>query len=89
MSEVTRGLTLLIMLVAYGGIAAGHLPGLRMNRTTITLAASAALIAVGALSENQAVASLDVGTLLLLGSMMIVNANLRLAGFFEVVGIVC
>jgi Na+/H+ antiporter NhaD/arsenite permease-like protein len=86
MSEVTRGLTLLIMLVAYGGIAAGHLPGLRMNRTTITLAASAALIAVGALSENQAVASLDVGTLLLLGSMMIVNANLRLAGFFEVVG---
>jgi Na+/H+ antiporter NhaD/arsenite permease-like protein len=86
MSETTRGLTLLIVLVAYGGIAAGHLPGLRMNRTTITLAASAALIAVGALSENQAIASLDVGTLLLLGSMMIVNANLRLAGFFEVVG---
>jgi Na+/H+ antiporter NhaD/arsenite permease-like protein len=86
MGETTRGLAQLIVLVAYGGIAAGHLPGLRMNRATITLAASAALIAVGALSENQAIASLDVGTLLLLGSMMIVNANLRLAGFFEVVG---
>jgi Na+/H+ antiporter NhaD/arsenite permease-like protein len=84
--SMAQSVTLAIVVLTYTGIAVGHIPGLRMNRATITLAASAALIAVGTLSEQQAIASLDVGTLLLLGSMMIINANLRLAGFFELVG---
>jgi len=84
--DVTQGMTLTIVLVTYTGIAVGHVPGLRMNRATMALAAAAILIALGILSEEEAIGSLDVGTILLLGSMMVINNNLRLAGFFDLVG---
>lgn len=76
-------ITLVIVLVTYVGVALGRLPNLRMNRATIALVGAAALITVGALREEEAFAALDVGTLLLLGAMMIINNNLRLAGFFN------
>jgi len=79
-------MALTIVLVTYTGIASGHMPGLRMNRSTIVLGAAAVLIAFGILNESEAIGAIDTGTLLLLGSMMIINTNLRLAGFFDLVG---
>ncbi len=67
------------------GIAVGRWPWFRADRTTIALLGAAMLLAVGALSLDQALAALDLRTLLLLFSMMVLNANLFFAGFFGVV----
>ncbi len=63
----------------------GQVPWLRMNRATIALVGAAILIAIGSINEKQAFAALDIGTILLLAAMMVINANLRMAGFFNVV----
>ncbi|MFO7320652.1 MAG: anion transporter [Chloroflexota bacterium] len=79
-------LTVSTVLATYAGVAVGRVPGLRMNRATIALVGAAALVAFGAVSQEQAFASIDLGTLLLLAAMMVINTNLRLAGFFQLVG---
>jgi Na+/H+ antiporter NhaD/arsenite permease-like protein len=56
-----------------------------MNRATIALVGATTLIAIGGISLPQAYAALDMNTLVLLFAMMIINANLRLAGFFQLV----
>ncbi len=76
-------LTAAIILGTYVGVAVGRVPGLRMNRATIALVGAAALIATGAIREQQAYAAIDMGTVLLLAAMMVLNANLRMAGFFS------
>jgi Na+/H+ antiporter NhaD/arsenite permease-like protein len=78
--------TLAIIILTIIGVAAGRVPVLRMNRATIALVGATALVAIGSMSLDEAYASLDLDTLLLLLAMMIVNANLRLAGFFGLVG---
>lgn len=75
-------LTLALVLATYAGVAVGRWPWVRMNRATIALVGAAALLATRRLTLEQAFASLDPHTLLLLFSMMVLNANLRLAGFF-------
>lgn len=75
-----------IVVATYAGVAIGSVPRLRMNRATIALVGAATLIAIGAIQEDEAIASLDVGTILLLAAMMVINANLRLSGFFELIG---
>lgn len=67
------------------GVAIGRLPRLRMNRATIALVGATALVLLGALDLEGAYSALDLDTLVLLLAMMILNANLRLAGFFQVV----
>jgi di/tricarboxylate transporter len=78
---IQRELILLIIIVAYVGVAVGAFPYLRMNRATIALVGAVALIIAGAVSFKEAAASLDADTLVLLFAMMIVNVHLRLAGF--------
>lgn len=79
---MTTSVTLGIVIITYIGVALGRFPNLNMNRATIALVGAAALIATGMMTENEAIAALDIGTILLLASMMIINNNLRLAGFF-------
>jgi Na+/H+ antiporter NhaD/arsenite permease-like protein len=74
-----------VVLATYAGIAFGQIPRLRMNRATIGVVGAAALVAIGAISEQQALDAIDVGTLLLLAAMMVINVNLRMAGFFRFV----
>jgi Na+/H+ antiporter NhaD/arsenite permease-like protein len=83
--QVIELLTGSIVLATYAGVAVGRVPGLKMNRATIALVGAAALVAIGAISERQAYAALDIGTVLLLAAMMVINANLRMAGFFTLV----
>src|SRR5947209_5385955 len=82
----TEWIDLVIILLIYAGIAIGDVPKLRMNRATIALAGAAALLLVGAISEKQALAAIDLATLMLLFSMMVINVNLGMAGFFRLVG---
>lgn len=82
MQLITGGLILLI----YIAIAFGEIPKLRMNRATIALVGAGLLVLIGAINEEQAIHAIDLGTLFLLGAMMVLNVNLRLAGFFRFIG---
>lgn len=91
MRRYTRGamkevLVDLVILVALVGIAAGRLPRLRMNRASMALGFAALLVALGAIGIEEALAAVDVGTIVLLLAMMLLVANLRIAGFFTAAG---
>ncbi|MCZ7602729.1 MAG: anion transporter [Melioribacteraceae bacterium] len=75
----------LIILITLAGVAIGRLPKLRMNRATIALVGAGLLIITNALELNQAYTSVDWDTILLLFAMMILNINLSLAGFFQLI----
>ncbi len=79
---MTFWLTTGIIAVTYIGIALGDLPGLRVNRTTISLIGVGVLLAARLLAFQQIGSLLDINTLVLLFGMMIINANLQLSGFF-------
>lgn len=78
-------LTLGIVAGVLVGVAVGRVPLLRANRPVIVLLGVALLLACGALTLEQFYASIDGNTILLLLSMMLLNGNLFLAGFFGVV----
>jgi len=73
---------LAISALTFLGVALGRWPGLRTNRASIALVGAAALVGIGGLSLEEAFGSLDLHTLTLLFSVMVLNANLRLSGFF-------
>ncbi|MCS7011336.1 MAG: anion transporter [Anaerolineales bacterium] len=83
---MTFYLTALIITITYVGIALGGYPGLRVNRTTLTLIGVGALLGLGLLDFKQLGSLLEINTLVLLFGMMIINANLQLAGFFRLAG---
>ncbi|MCX8025558.1 MAG: SLC13 family permease, partial [Thermanaerothrix sp.] len=76
--------TLIIVLVTYFGIALGKWPRLSVNRTTLTVIGVGLLLAFGQIPFEKLRDYLDIDTLILLFSMMVVNAHLQLAGFFRV-----
>ena len=82
-SQIIAGAVALITLVA---LSAGSVPVLRLNRAGIAIVGAAALLATGVLSMTQAAATIDPSTILLLLSMMMINAVLELAGFFNLAG---
>ena len=67
------------------GVALGRYPALKMNRATIALVGAVLCVALGFLPLEAAYRAVDWNTILLLFGMMILNANLRLAGFFHLV----
>jgi len=79
-------LTTLVIFVTYLGIAIGGFPLLRVNRTTIALIGVGILLGAGLLAFDQIGSLLEINTLVLLFGMMIINANLQLAGFFRLAG---
>ncbi len=78
-------LALCIIMLTIAGVAVGRYPGLRMNRATIALVGATLLVISGALSFEEAVRAIDFNTIVLLFAMMVLNINLRLAGFFRLV----
>lgn len=81
---MTAWIELSIILITISGIAIGRFPVFRMNRTTIALVGATALLAIQAISLEEAYRIIDMNTLVLLFSMMVINANLRLSGFFRI-----
>lgn len=78
-------LIIIIILITLIGIAIGSLPKLRMNRSTISLVGATALIIAGGVSLEDAFKAVDMNTIILIFSMMILNINLRLSGFFKII----
>ncbi len=79
-------LTTIIILLTYIGIAIGGFPFLRVNRTTIALIGVGLLLGLGLLAFDDVKQLLEINTLVLLFGMMVINANLQLAGFFRLAG---
>lgn len=67
------------------GVAVGRYPALKMNRATIALVGAVLFVACGLLPLEAAYRAVDWNTILLLFGMMILNVNLRIAGFFHLV----
>jgi Na+/H+ antiporter NhaD/arsenite permease-like protein len=74
--------TLIIFVGTYLVVAVGRVPGLRLDRTGAALIGAALMVATGAIAPAEAYRAIDFDTLTLLLGMMMVVANLRLAGFF-------
>ena len=73
----------LIFVVTYVVVALGRAPGLRLDRTGAALLGASLMVASGTLTLDEAYRAIDIDTLTLLLGMMIVVANLRIAGFFQ------
>jgi Na+/H+ antiporter NhaD/arsenite permease-like protein len=76
---------LFIFCGTYLVIAIGGLPGLRVDRTGAAIIGASFMIGFNVLTFEEAYASIDHDTIILLFGMMIVVANLRLSGFFTAV----
>jgi len=74
-----------VFLATYLVIAVGKLPGFRLDRAGAALLGASLMVGAGALPLDEAYRAIDLDTLALLLGMMIVVANLRLAGFFRLV----
>ena len=77
---------LLILVLTYAGVAIGRIPGLRLDRAGIALLGGAAMIAIGALSMEDAYRAINFDTITLLLGMMIVVAHLKVSGAFRGLG---
>jgi Na+/H+ antiporter NhaD/arsenite permease-like protein len=77
---------LTILGLTYVGVAVGRFPGLRLDRAGIALLGGAAMIAIGALSMDDAYRAINFDTITLLLGMMIVVAHLKVSGVFRGLG---
>lgn len=85
MSQAVPILAVLIFAATYAVVAFGRLPGLRIDRVGAALLGAALMVAVGAMTLDEAYRAIDFDTIALLLGVMLVAANLRLAGFFALV----
>src|SRR5579875_623561 len=71
-----------IFATTYLVIAIGKFPGYQLDRAGAALLGAALMAGLGVMPLNEAYRAIDFDTITLLLGMMIVVANLRLAGFF-------
>ena len=71
-----------IFCLAYFGIALGKIPGLIVDRVGVALLGAIAMVVFGVVTIEGAVESINLPTMLLLYSLMIISAQLRLGGFY-------
>lgn len=71
-----------IFCTAYIGIALGKIPGAGLDRVGIALLGAIAMVGFGVMKPETAFHSIDLPTILLLYSLMIISAQLRLGGFY-------
>jgi Na+/H+ antiporter NhaD/arsenite permease-like protein len=79
-------LTIGIVTITYIGIAIGRWPIIKSNRATIALMGVGLLLIFNQIRFEDLPGFIDFDTLILLFSMMIINANLKVAGFFTWAG---
>jgi Na+/H+ antiporter NhaD/arsenite permease-like protein len=72
-----------VFVIVYVGMFLGGLPLVKLDRTGVALLGAIALIAFEAIGVDEAAKSVDVSTIVLLFSFMVVSAQLRLGGFYD------
>jgi Na+/H+ antiporter NhaD/arsenite permease-like protein len=73
-------ITAVIFIAAYVAIAAGRVPFLRLDRTGVAVVGAILMVVTGAIGFDDAARAVDARTIVLLFSMMVIVAHLRLAG---------
>lgn len=76
---------LLIFAITYAGLAMGRIPGLKMNRAGIALLGAIAMMMLGDVTTEKAVAYVNWPTVCLLFGFFVISAQLRLSGFYDLV----
>ncbi len=74
-----------IFLASYLVFAVGRLPGTLIDRTAMSVIGAVAMFALGILTPDSAIASINFPTIVLLFSMMLIVASLHLSGFFDMI----
>jgi len=74
-----------VFAVVYLGMILGGLPRLKLDRSGVALLGAIAMIGLGALTTEQAARAIDLPTILLLFSFMVLSAQMRLGGFYVAV----
>ncbi len=74
---------LAIFALTYFGIALGHVPGLKLNRTGIALLGAIAILIFSGLPTTTVIGFINWPTVLLLFGFFVLSAQLRLSGFFD------
>jgi Na+/H+ antiporter NhaD/arsenite permease-like protein len=74
---------LAIFALTYLGIAAGRVPGLKLNRIGIAILGAIAITIFSGLPTNEVIGFVNWPTLLLLFGFFVLSAQLRLSGFFD------
>ncbi len=72
-----------IFAASYLVFAVGKFPGLKVDRPGAAIIGAVAMVASGVVAAHEVLGLVDFSTLVLLYSMMIVVAGLKLSGFFE------
>ena len=67
------------------GIALGHVPGLKLNRTGIALLGAISMMIFGGVTTSEVVAFINWPTIFLLFGFFVISAQLRLSGFYHLV----
>src|SRR6266513_2052903 len=84
-SDWSRAVAVAAFVGSYAALGLGRVPGFRVDRTGVAIIGATAMVVSGVIGWDDAVASVDAHTLVLLFGMMIVTAYLRLSGFFGLV----
>jgi len=74
-----------IFVTVYLGMILGGLPRLKLDRSGVALLGAIGVIGLGAMSTGQAARAVDLPTVLLLFSFMVVSAQMRLGGFYTAI----
>lgn len=75
--------TLVIFFITYAGIAIGHGLIWKLDRTGIALLGGIAMLSFGCVTLPQAVASINMPSILLLFGLMVIAGQLHYAGFYQ------
>ncbi len=80
-------IALIIFSFSYIGIAFGSFPGLAIDRTGIALLGAIAMLATGTVNEMEAFKAINLPTILLLYSLMVLSAQFTLGGLYTKVAL--
>jgi Na+/H+ antiporter NhaD/arsenite permease-like protein len=83
MSDFTLIGTYATFLASYLVFALGKFPGMRIDRPGMAIIGAVLMFAFGALRPSDALHFVDLGTVVLMFSMMLLVAYLHIAGIFE------
>src|ERR1035438_4120688 len=83
MSVYTARAVLAVFAITYLGIAAGRVPGLKLNRVGIALLGAIALMIFGDATTADVVSFVNWPTIFLLFGFFVISAQLRLSGFYD------
>jgi Na+/H+ antiporter NhaD/arsenite permease-like protein len=72
-----------VFILTYLGLAAGRVPGLKIDRTGIALLGLVVLLGAGAIKVEDIGRAVDAPTILLLFALMIISAQFGAAGFYD------